>query len=220
MTPSMADSKSSAPAPSLASHDVTLTLGPNADLAGFVAAANDKARIKGLPDDLNPGIIDADKLGAMVASLPAQPDDVRAALAGHTLNVGAGGLGVLAIEPTPKNAFGNAYRLTIERVVGTHVLAHADAPIDPALAKQRTEAAAKEVTAAERAMHAVEHGKPDPDGLGAGDVRWRRAQAASGYLLLANAWASAEPDNAAAKKAVASASKAAKSYAMPSGGNI
>jgi hypothetical protein len=223
----MADSKPSppamqapAPALTLGSHDVTITLGGGTDLTAFVTAANDKARIKGLGDSLNPGIIDAEKLGAMVAALQAQPDTVRAALAGHTLNVGARGLGVLAIEPAAKNAFGPDYRVTIERVVGTHVLAHADFAIDAALARQRTGAAAKAVAAAEHAVHAVEHGKPDPDGLGAGDVRWRRAQAASGWLLLANAWAAAEPGDAGAKKALTAAHKAAKEYAMPSGGRI
>jgi hypothetical protein len=67
---------------------------------------------------------------------------------------------------------------------------------------------------------AVEQGKTDPDGLDAGGVRWRRSQAAVGWLLVARAWQSAEPANAAAKAAVNAAEKSARRYAMPSGGRL
>ena len=110
-------------APILESQGVTVSLAGTPDLDGFVAAANAGARIKGLDDALNPGILDAAKLRAMVATLPAQPEAVRAALAGHALIVGAPGTGVLAIEPTRADAFGPAYRLTVERLAGVHVLA-------------------------------------------------------------------------------------------------
>lgn len=208
------------PALTLVSHGVTVALGDKADLNTFVTAANQKARIKGLPDALNPGIIDADKLGAFVAVLGAQPESVRTALAGHTLNVGASGLGVLSVEPTRVEAFGTGYRLTIERIVGQRVLARANVLFDAGLAKQRTADAEDAVTAANLAVLAVEGGKADPDGLSAGGVRWRRAQAASAWRIVANAWVSAEPADRAAKKAAAEARKAAMAYDMPSGGLI
>ena len=75
----------------LESHGVMLPLTGTPDLDAFATAANDKARIKGLDDAVNPGILDAAKLRAMATALAAQPDSVRAALAGHRLIVGAAG---------------------------------------------------------------------------------------------------------------------------------
>ena len=53
----------------LEGNGASLALADGADIDGFVAAANAKARIKGLDDGVNPGIIDAAKLRAMVAAL-------------------------------------------------------------------------------------------------------------------------------------------------------
>jgi hypothetical protein len=223
----MADTGSSpsaatAPAPiiSLTSHDETISLVGTPDLAAFVATANARARIKGLADELNPGILDFAKLNALVASLPLQSASVREQLVGHKLVVDSAGLGVLAIEPTQVDAFASSYTLAIERAAGQYILAHATISFDPALARQRSIAAKAAVAAAERAVAAIGQGKADPDGLDAGGARWRRSQAAAGWLLIARAWQSAEPANLEAKEAVITAEKSARRYAMPSGGRL
>jgi len=218
----MADTTSSQSVPpvTLASQDLTVTLDGKTNLDSFIRAANDKSRIKGLADELNPRIIDPAKLRSMVAALPSQPDSVHAALSGHRLNVGTSGLGVLAVEPTAPGAFGPDYHLTIERTAGVHVLAHASLSFDAPLAKQRTAAAKEAVSAAHKAVHAIEKGKTDPDGLDLGDARWRRAQAASGWAIAARAWHAAEPDSTDAQKALAEAEKAVKEYGMPSGAKV
>lgn len=218
--PKVPEKTDTASAITLISHGVTVALGDKADLDAFVTTSNDKARIKALADALNPGIVDGDKLRAFVAVLGGQPELVRKALAGHILNVGASGLGVLSVEPTRVEAFGAGYRLTIERIVGQRVLARSNVSFDAGLAKQRNAAAEEAVTAANLAVRAVEGGKADSDGLSVGDLRWRRAQAASAWRIAANAWVSAEPADRAAKKAAAAAQKARNLYDMPSGGLI
>jgi hypothetical protein len=142
---------------------------------------------------------------------------VREKLAGHVLNVGASGLGVLQLEPTSDKGFGPHLELTIERVAGANVLAHASVPVDAATARDRAAAAAQASAAAHQAVVAIEAGGKDPDGLDLGAARWRQAQAARGWLLVAQAWDKAEPHDQAAKQAAAAAQKAASAYDMPSG---
>jgi hypothetical protein len=201
----------------LESNGVTANLAQAPDLAAFAAQANAKARLKGLDDRLNPGIIDPAKLAAMVAALPAQPPEVRAALSGHGLLLAAG-FGVLAVEPTAADAFGPRYRLTIERTAGTYVLAHADPAIDKAAAKASSVAAQAATTAADRAVAAAEKGRADPDGLDLGTQRWRRAQAARGWRIAAEAWAKSDPADKAAASAAHAADAAVDRFDMPSGG--
>jgi hypothetical protein len=204
----------------LESHGVSLSLAGTPDIDGFVAAANARARIKGLDDALNPGILDAAKLRAMVTAIPGQPRAVRDALDGHALIVATDGFGVLAVEPTAAGAFGPAYRITIERLAGNHVLAHADPAMDAGLARTRSAAAEAATTAAHKSVLAAEAGRPDPDGLDTGSVRWRRSQAARAWQIAARAWQRAAPSDPAAARAAAAAGEAAKAYRMPSGGNV
>ncbi len=219
MTQAMAQTPTEMPV-TLESQGITVSLAGTPDLDGFVAAANAKAHLRGLADALNPGIVDPARLHAMVAALPAQPEAVRAALAGHTLSVGAAGFGVLAVEPARADAFGPGYRLTVERLAGTHVLAHAAVAMDAQLARERTVAAKAAVAQAQQAVQSAEKGRADPDGLDLGGLRWRRARAALGWLIAAKGWQSAAPGDAGAKQAVAEAGKAAGAYDMPSGGQV
>jgi len=204
----------------LESNGVAVALDGTPDLDSFAAAANAKARIKGLDDELNPGIIDPPKLRGMVAALPAQKDDVRAAMAGHTLLVASPGFGVLAIEPTRSDVFGLAYQITIRRVGPTYVQATSNAEIDPAQARIRAAAAKAAVGAADKAVQAAEKGRPDPDGMELGELRWRRAQAAVGWRLIARAWVAAAPQDHDAARALAAAEKAADAFDMPSGARL
>jgi hypothetical protein len=204
----------------LESRDVTVTLIDRADLDRFVIEANVRGRIKGLDDAVNPDIIDAGKLRAMVAALPMQTDDVRAALAGHKLIVNNSGFGVLAVEPTRADAFGPSYRITIERMAGIHVLAHANPAMDKDLARSRAAAARAATESAVAAVKSIEGGRPDPDGGDLGGVRWRRARAARGWVIAAGAWQEADPTDAAALSSLEEAKRAVRSFDMPSGGLV
>jgi hypothetical protein len=201
----------------LESAGVTVSLAGTPDLDRFVTAANAKARIKGLDDAVNPGIIEAAKLRAMVAALPSQPEPVRTALAGHALIVGASGFGVLAVEPTKADAFGPAYRITVERLAGIHVVAQANPAMDKDLGRTRSAAGRAATTAAEEAVKSAEAGRPDPSGLDLGSIRWRRSQAARGWMIAARGWHEADPGDAAAAAELEAAQKAAAAYRMPSG---
>lgn len=218
MSPAVAESHPIAA--TLESKGITVSLTEQPELDRFVSDVNARARIKGLDDAVNPGILDPAKLRAMVALLPAQAEEVRAALAGHTLMIDAPVFGVLAVEPTRADAFGPNYRITIRRVAGTHVLAAGNAAMDPALGRLRSEAARSATEAADKAVRAAEKGRHDPDGMDLGGLRWRRAQAAIGWRIAARGWKSAAPGDRAAARAVAAAEKAATTYDMPSGGLI
>ena len=146
----------------------------------------------------------------MATALAAQPDSVRAALAGHRLIVGAAGFGVLAVEPTRADAFGPAYRIQIEELAGIHVVASANPAMDRDLGRTRTAMAKAATDAAVKSVKASETGHPDPDGLETGSLRWRRARAAYGWLIAAKGWKLAEPEAPAAAKAVEAARKAAR----------
>src|SRR3974390_1177267 len=77
LTQTMADTtptNSSQKAITLYSHNLSLVLDDKANLGVFADAVNDKARIKGLADTLNPGILDVEKLRALVAALAGQPE--------------------------------------------------------------------------------------------------------------------------------------------------
>lgn len=192
---------------SLEARGVAMPLVEPLDVEGFVAAVNAKARIAGLDDAVNPGLLDAGKLRGFVGVLARQPAAFQGRVVGRLIGVGSAGLGVLAIEPTAEGAFGAGYRLEIEREAGNRVLLVGHPAIDGALAQARAAASEAATLAAD---HAVAAGGGD---LGA--LRWRRYQAARGWLIVASAWARVDAKGSAASLERARA--AAKKFSMPGG---
>lgn len=186
---------------------------PGPGLAAAIEAANQAARIPGLADTLNPGIIDPDKAARFVAALPKQPAATLARIAGHELALGAGGLGVGAAAPTRADAFGT-FELVVDDVQGRNVLAHTSVAPDPALARSRAAEAKAALQEAEAAVTRAERANAGDE---IGHTRRRRAAAAGAWRLNAAAWAKGAPGDAAAQEALAASQKAARAYAMPSG---
>lgn len=186
------------------------------DLAAFVKAVNATAHLDGLPDALNPQVLDLDKLVAFVAALPRLPAPTRRRLAGRELYLGASGLGVGTAEPTHSTAFQRPFDLFIAPNSAPAVVARASVAADPALAQQRAAAARAAVVAAGALATQLNRARTGPMTAAEGAALARQDAAARAWLLNAQAWAAA-PASPAARASLAAAKKAVQAFGRPSG---
>jgi hypothetical protein len=186
-------------------------------VAVLVEAANATARIAGLPDTLNPGVIDPAKATGFATGLFAQQPAVRARLDGKTVWLNWEQLGLSTAAPTRSDAFAAGFDLMVDDVQGDNVLAHTNVPIDTGLAKSRTAEAEHAVAAAHAEVQRLEAAGDSAPAGALGQARLRRSAAARAWRINARAWASAVPQDAAAQASTAEANRAARQYAMPSG---
>ena len=186
-------------------------------VAGLVEAANMTAHIAGLPDALNPGLIDAAKATGFAAGLAAQPPAILARLAGKAVWLNWEPLGLSTAAPTRSDAFAAGFDLVVDDVQGDNVLAHTNVPIEGGIAKSRAAEAQHAVAVAQAEVQRLEAaGGSAPSGE-LGQARLRRSAAARAWRINARAWASVAPQDTAAKAATSEADRAARQYAMPSG---
>ena len=125
-------------------------------IAAAVAASNSAERIEGLPDALNPGIIDPAKAAALLASLRGTAANTAAVLAGGALYLNAPALRIAATAPTTAASFAQPFRLEVQEVQGDTVLARATVAPDCDLARAQAAAARASMAAAEQAVTASE----------------------------------------------------------------
>lgn len=187
-------------------------------LARMIAAANQRSRIDGLADALNPDIVDPVKALGFARGLAAQAPATLAALAGHELDLDWADLGLLAAAPTRPEAFAAPFDLVIDEVQGRHVLAHTSVPVDPAGARAASRAAARALAAADRIVQHMERPGSPAAGGELADARLRRSAAARAWRLNAAAWAQADGAGRRARHALADAEAAVARYLMPRGG--
>ena len=207
-----------------ASTEATLSLGRSviplsravADTPAAVEAFNARRRIEGLPDTLNPALIDPAKARNFVAGLASQPQEVQQKIAGADLYLAWVPLALSAAAPTRAEAYAAPFTLVVDEVRSGHVLAHTTVAPDPALAQSRAQEAQAVLKQAEAAAAAVEKERTPADGA-LGTARMRRSAVADAWRLNAGAWVASAPADPAAKAALAAAEKAAKAYAMPAG---
>lgn len=185
-------------------------------LAAFAKAVNDAHRIAGLPDTLNPAMIDPGKLTALVAALPRLPAATRRRLAGRELFLGAGGLGVGTAEPTRPESFLQPFDLAVDSNSAPAVVARASITPDPALAQGRAGEAQAAALEADALAARQNRARTGPMTEAEGIVLVRRAAAARAWLVNARAWASAG-GGPAAQSSLAAAEKAVKAFGMPAG---
>ncbi len=189
----------------------------DAQLAAFIAAANQARQIEGLAEALNPDIIDPDKARHFVAGLARLPAPVLARLAGQDLYLDNNALGIQLAAPTHAAGFDLGFTLTIGEIQGGTVLATADVPVDAALAQSRAQAAEHALS---ELIAAVEHIEADPQRPGLRLAQERRYAVARVWRMNAAAWAQAAPD-AAATASLQRATAATGAYAIsPRGGTV
>jgi hypothetical protein len=177
---------------------------PGANLTAFVHAVNLKRKIRGLPDALNPYLLDRAKVSALVAALPSQSSDILSQLQGHDLWLDWEGLRVTRVAPTRSARFQNT-TLIIDEVQDHCVLAHPSFGTDAKLAR----------ALAGRAHAALlEFGRSHVEPL-SHDERWRLQALAFTWKINAVAWSLAEPNNRSAHVAVREALQSLKDNALP-----
>lgn len=177
------------------------------ELERAVEQENGVARIAGLPDTLNPAIIDPAKARALVQAI--SPADA-AALGGKALLLSPSLLRIGASSPTTPGSFAGPVAVTVVDTHGAAVSARAAAPVDCALARQQAAAARTEFAAAEQGVARQEAAKPaDNPGLVAlSDARSRRFAVATVWKENAAAALECAPGDAAAQQDHAAASQA------------
>ena len=180
---------------------------PPADVAAMTDAYNRHRRIAGLPDDLNPAIIDPAKAAGLVAGLAKQSPAVAAKLAGNAVPLDWAPLGLGATAPTRREPFDEKFELIVDDVDVGQVGAHTSIPFDPQLARAK---AVEAQAALAQAEAAIVPGTLDT-------TRFRRSAIAQTWLNNAEVWAKAEPGNPAAQSSLAAANKAFTANFMPKG---
>jgi hypothetical protein len=110
---------------------------PKFQLLAAIERSNQQARLEGLPDYLNPEIIDADKAQALLSAIANSPADTSLSLAQHTLYLNYPGLMIGSSAPTRPANFVSPLKIKIDDVQGELVLAQADVPLDCPLARDR-----------------------------------------------------------------------------------
>lgn len=186
---------------------------PPPQLRSFVAAANEAQRIAGLPDNLNPALLDPDKVIRLAAALPRLPGATLAKLAGHDLYLDDPGLQVRAAFPSRPDSFDRPFTLEIQEVQGKTVLARVDLPADLDLARSRARDAAAQHRAQSDEVARIEQGGEGGTSLRA--AKERRLAVARTWRMNALAWAQAAPADPDAKAAAAAADAAARAGALP-----
>ena len=187
---------------------------------------NRKVRLEGLPDHLNPAVIDPEKVAAFLKALPQFPAESLKPLAGRTLALYSAGLMLGTSAPTRPAMFTGPMKLEIVEVQGQVVHARLVLKADCELARNRAaEASARigpasdEIKALEARLPAVA-GTPEQerDVLAALSVA-RRRRSALAYVWQKNAKARAECDStdATAKADLEAAVRAVDIYGMPLG---
>ena len=187
----------------LAAHGIALIIGgedvepEDATLARILdAVARHDARVRfpGLPDDLNPWVLDPARVRAFVEGLGRVPPAVLERLRGRALALGSEGLGLAASSPVDAESLARGYTLELPAELGAAVLAAARAAPDPerarSLARRGREAAAAfdaEVARLER--------EPGREGLL--DAKHRRFAAAKVWAAGSRALSEMNPVDAA-----------------------
>jgi hypothetical protein len=200
-----------------------------AELTPAINESNRKARLEGLADQLNPAILDAEKVAAFLAVLPKLPAETLRSLAGRTLSLDSAGLMLGASAPTRPATFAGPIRLEIEDVQGDVVHAGLILQVDCARARERAAEARARIKTADDEVKALEarlpaaSGTPDKERetLLALSVA-RRCRSAVAYVWQKNAkaWTECDGADSAAKADLAAAARAVDSYALPLGSGM
>jgi hypothetical protein len=188
-----------------------------AELAARIEEANQRRRLAGLPDELNPDIVDPAKAAAFASGLAAQPDETLGRLAGRELALTWEDLGLLSASPTRVADFAAPFRLVIDEVKGPRVWAHTTVTADPARARAGARAAEAALSKAHRVVTKLDRPSAAASGDDVAAARLRRSAILRAWLVNARAWLAGAPEDPKAKAALAAAEALVDDYVMPRG---
>lgn len=140
------------------------------ELPASIERHNGKVRLDGLPDHLNPLIIDSAKAITFVAALASYPKATLQALSGKELLLHSEGLMLSAVAPTRPATYSTPMPLVIEDVQGHSALARLQIQVDCGLARERSIEARGSIGPASAAVTDMEGRvansvSPDPDAM-------------------------------------------------------
>lgn len=198
-------------------------------LRAAIEQANRGYTQPGLPDALNPDVIDVDKAAALVAALPAIAKLAPQLLAGRELLLNHAPLRIGVADPTTAASFAQPFMLQVVDVQGETLLARSTVPLVPEMARARAiEAKAQLAAESERvgplearlqaAEGAVDRQRAVLDELT--PALQRRSALARTWWSNARALGEAPDADAAAKADAAAALKAVDDYLLPGGGGM
>jgi len=194
------------------------------DLPAALDESNAKVRIEGLPDTLNPEIMDREKAEAFLTALPKLPAKARKAISGKTLYLNNPDLMLGVTAPTRAAAFNGEFTLAIAQVQGDLVMARSMVAVDCGLARDRAREAREKVRASEDETKQMEaklpsvSGSPDKEKellTALSNAKSRRFALALVWRENSQAWAACPDAPKTAKSDLKAAQEAAKTYAVP-----
>jgi hypothetical protein len=182
-----------------------------------VENSNARGRLPGLPDDLNPVILDAEKVKAFLNSLPAVPANDLERLRDRILYLNSSGLQLGSASAITPSILRSGYRLHVtDGPAGKIADVRLEAPIDKGLARARATKAKDTVGAMNREVEALEQKKKagaDSELLIAlSTAQRKRYAAASVWRDLTKALAALEPENSELQAEAKAAKEAASKY--------
>ena len=196
-----------------------------AALRAAIDASNRGFRVEGLPDALNPDVIDPDKAAALLLALPTIARKSPQLLAGRELLLTHGPLQIGSADPTTAASFARPFDLEVVDVQGETLLARSTVLPVPEMARLHA-AEAREKLRAEKELIALLEARLS----GAADVgqqrkllddltpaQWRRSALARAWLINARAVSDRPGAGAAAKAETDAALKAVNDDVLPSG---
>ena len=202
---------------------ITVDAANTGDVIGALEKSNARQRLPGLPDTLNPGIIDAAKLAALLKAIETMPADAKAPVASNTLYLNGGELGVGASAPTTIETFAKPFTITAIETDNGLVTARASISPDCALAKSRAAEARRQFDHTDQEVEALTAkreaatGKPD-EGTALRDLsgaKSRRFAIAQTWQENAAATVACAPNDTAAAKDLAHAKHMADKTIVP-----
>lgn len=196
-----------------------------AALGAAIEDYNRDLRLPGLPDHLNPEIIDAAKATSLLAALMRHPQSSLQQLAGKALHLSYAGLRVGAAAPTTPDSFSMPFGLEVVDIQGETVLARVNVPSVMQIVRERSAEARKQLAAEVQQVQSLEPRLRAAAGTDQDKrlldeltlVRRRRSAVARVWQASARELSELAVADTAAKADYEAASKAASEYLLPGG---
>lgn len=181
-----------------------------AAVASAISAANLRARSAGLPDAVNPSLIDPAKAEALLTALTGPSSAALAPLAGRALWLDPTALRIGTSSPTTVASFSGPITLEVTHDHGETVSARAAVPVDCDLARARAADARRLTQQADRDYQAATGDAVMP-------VRLRRQALSWAWFDNASAYAACAPNDKVAAEDRDAADRMAKAAVVIGG---
>jgi hypothetical protein len=179
------------------------------EMKAAIERQNERQRLPGLDDELNPRIVDPAKFEALVHAVGAE---AAQKLRGRPLFLDPVALRIAASSPTRPEAFAGRVHFKTGEKIGESISASVDASYDCALARERAAAARRRTEEAAKQVDAMDVQKQP-----AAVPRQVRYRAALAWRENAEVASGCAPQDEAAKAEALAAAKAATDYQLLGG---